>query len=589
MAQYRTHSCGELNAQHVGKSAKIAGWIHKKRDHGSLLFIDLRDHKGLTQCVIDKSDKNFKMLENLRVESVISLEGEVLKRTPETINKDLKTGEIELKIQNVEIHSSSEILPIQVAGDEKYPEDLRLKYRYIDLRREKLRNNILMRDQIIRFLRQKMWGLGFNELQTPILTASSPEGARDFLVPSRMHKGKFYALPQAPQQFKQLAMVAGFDKYFQIAPCFRDEDTRADRVLEFYQLDMEMAFATQEDVFAVANAVIPALFEAFKGKKTVEKNIPYIPFEEAMERYGSDKPDMRNPLEIFDTTQEFKGSSFTIFSNLIERGFVVKAIPAPKTSDRPRSFFDKLNSWAQDEGAKGLGYITFADGESKGPIAKNLDIDRILKIKAVGNLQDGDSVFFVCAPKKEAQEFAGKVRAKLGNELDLIDPNIFKFCWIVDYPLYEYDEENKKIDFSHNPFSMPRGGLEALNTKDPLDILADQYDLVCNGFELLSGAVRNHRPDIMYRAFEIAGYKKEVVEERFGGMLNAFKYGAPPHAGCAPGIDRMVMLLADEPNLREVILFPINQRGEDLMMGAPALPENIQLKELGLKIDIKKN
>ncbi|MBN2780010.1 MAG: aspartate--tRNA ligase [Alphaproteobacteria bacterium] len=589
MAQYRTHSCGELNAQHVGKSAKIAGWIHKKRDHGSLLFIDLRDHKGLTQCVIDKSDKNFKMLENLRVESVISLEGEVLKRTPETINKDLKTGEIELKIQNVEIHSSSEILPIQVAGDEKYPEDLRLKYRYIDLRREKLRNNILMRDQIIRFLRQKMWGLGFNELQTPILTASSPEGARDFLVPSRMHKGKFYALPQAPQQFKQLAMVAGFDKYFQIAPCFRDEDTRADRVLEFYQLDMEMAFATQEDVFAVANAVIPALFEAFKGKKTVEKNIPYIPFEEAMERYGSDKPDMRNPLEIFDTTQEFKDSSFTIFSNLIERGFVVKAIPAPKTSDRPRSFFDKLNSWAQDEGAKGLGYITFADGESKGPIAKNLDIDRILKIKAVGNLQDGDSVFFVCAPKKEAQEFAGKVRAKLGNELDLIDPNIFKFCWIVDYPLYEYDEENKKIDFSHNPFSMPRGGLEALNTKDPLDILADQYDLVCNGFELLSGAVRNHRPDIMYRAFEIAGYKKEVVEERFGGMLNAFKYGAPPHAGCAPGIDRMVMLLADEPNLREVILFPINQRGEDLMMGAPALPENIQLKELGLKIDIKKN
>ncbi len=589
MSEYRTHLCGELTAKNVGKTVKIAGWIHRKRDHGSLLFVDLRDHNGLTQCVVNETDESFKTLENLRVESVITVEGEVIKRTSETINSDLPTGEIEIKIQSVKVHSSSEVLPIQVAGDEKYPEDLRLKYRYIDLRRKKLKDNILLRDKIIRFIRKKMWGFGFNELQTPILTASSPEGARDFLVPSRTQKGKFYALPQAPQQFKQLAMVAGFDKYFQIAPCFRDEDTRADRVLEFYQLDIEMAFATQEDIFEITNSVLFPLFKEFSGNKKVDENIPYIPYNEAMELYGTDKPDLRNPLKIFDATQYFKDSSFSVFAGLIERGFVVKAIPAPKTSDRPRSFFDKLNSWAQGEGAKGLGYIVYADGEAKGPIGKNLDIDRTLKIKKAGNLKDGDAVFFVCAPKKDAQEFAGKVRTKLGTDLDLIDKNIFKFCWIVDFPMYEYDEKNKKIDFSHNPFSMPQGGLEALNSKDPLDIKAYQYDIVCNGVELTSGAVRNHRPDVMYRAFEIAGYDKKTVEDRFGGMLNAFKYGAPPHAGCAPGIDRIVMLLANEPNLREVILFPINQRGEDLMMGAPAIVDSIQLKELGLKIDIKKD
>ncbi len=589
MSEYRTHSCGELHAQHVGKTVKIAGWIHRKRDHGSLLFIDLRDHNGLTQCVVNETDKSFKTLENLRVESVITIEGEVIKRTSETINTDLPTGEIELKIQDIKIHSSCEVLPIQVAGDEKFPEDLRLKYRYLDLRRKKLKDNILLRDKIIRFIRKKMWGFGFNELQTPILTASSPEGARDFLVPSRTQKGKFYALPQAPQQFKQLAMVAGFDKYFQIAPCFRDEDTRADRVLEFYQLDIEMAFATQEDIFEITNSVLFPLFKEFSGDKKVDENIPYIPYNEAMELYGTDKPDLRNPLNIFDATQYFKGSSFSVFAGLIERGFVVKAIPAPKTSDRPRSFFDKLNSWAQDEGAKGLGYIVYADGEAKGPIAKNLDFDRLQKIKKDGNLKDGDAVFFVCAPKKDAQEFAGKVRTKLGKDLDLIDKNIFKFCWIVDFPMYEYDEKNKKIDFSHNPFSMPQGGLEALETMDPLDIKAYQYDIVCNGVELTSGAVRNHRPDVMYRAFEIAGYDKKTVEDRFGGMLNAFKYGAPPHAGCAPGIDRIVMLLADEPNLREVILFPINQRGEDLMMGAPALADPMQLKDLGIKVEVKKD
>ncbi|MHA1550156.1 MAG: aspartate--tRNA ligase [Alphaproteobacteria bacterium] len=590
MSRYRTHTCGELSAQHIGKTVKLAGWIHRKRDHGSLLFIDLRDGNGLTQCVVDQSDANFKELEALRVESVVSIEGEVLKRTDETINSDLPTGEIELKVQSLEVHSSAEVLPLLVATDEKQSEDLRLKYRYLDLRREKLRKNIVLRDNIIRSLRKRMWKQGFNELQTPILTASSPEGARDFLVPSRMHPGKFYALPQAPQQFKQLAMVAGFDKYFQIAPCFRDEDTRSDRVLEFYQLDFEMAFATQEDVFKVANDVFVNTFKDFSGDdRTVDSEIPYITFDDAMEKYGIDKPDLRNPLEIFDVTEEFKGSSFSIFANLIEKGFVVKAIPAPKSLEKPRSWFDKLNGWAQDNGAKGLGYITYtADGEPKGPIAKNIDLDRSLKIKAKGKLNAGDSVFFVCAKKKEAQEFAGKVRIKLGNELELIDKSVFKFCWIIDFPMYEYDENLKKIDFSHNPFSMPQGGLEALNTKDPLDIKAYQYDFVCNGVELTSGAVRNHRPDIMYRAFEIAGYGKEVVEERFGGMLNAFKYGAPPHAGCAPGIDRMVMLLANEPNLREVILFPINQRGEDLMMGAPALADNTQLKDLSLKVEIKK-
>ena len=588
MHKYRTNTCGEINESFIGKKVKLSGWINSKRDHGGLVFIDLRDHYGITQCVIDTTHPDFPKLEHLRIESVITVIGEIIARDAETINENLSSGKVELKIEEVEIISSADVLPILVATDEQFPEDLRLKYRYIDLRRSKLQNTISLRSKIIKAMRDYMWENGFNELQTPILTASSPEGARDFLVPSRVHEGKFYALPQAPQQFKQLAMVAGFDKYFQVAPCFRDEDTRADRVLEFYQLDMEMSFATQEDVLAIAKGLVDSTFSKFaNGRKIYDWTT--IPYKEAMEKYGSDKPDLRNPLIIEDVTEAFKDSSFTIFASNIEKGFVVKAIKAPQTSNKPRSWFDGLNEWARENKAKGLGYITFDEnGEEKGPIAKNLSKDRIELIKQICKIENGDSVFFVCDKLAPAQKFAGLTRIKLGTDLNLIEQGVFKFAFIVDFPFYEFDEATGKIDFGHNPFSMPQGGIEALNGSDLLSINANQYDIVCNGYEMASGAVRNYDINTMVKAFENVGYTKETVEERFSGLITAFKYGVPPHAGIALGIDRIVMLLADEPNLREVILFPINGKGEDLMMGAPSVIDEKQLRELHIKVELPK-
>lgn len=586
MHKYRTNTCGEINESFIGKKVKLSGWINSKRDHGGLVFIDLRDHYGLTQCVIDTTHPDFPKLEHLRIESVITVFGEIIARDAETINENLPSGKVELKVEELNVISSADVLPILVASDEQFPEDLRLKYRYIDLRRQKLQRTISLRSKIIKAMRDYMWDNGFNELQTPILTASSPEGARDFLVPSRLHPGKFYALPQAPQQFKQLAMVAGFDKYFQVAPCFRDEDLRADRVLEFYQLDMEMSFATQEDVLAVAKGLVEATFSKFAfGRKIYDWAT--IPYKEAMEKYGSDKPDLRNPLVIEDVTEAFRGSSFTIFASNIEKGAVVKAIRAPKTSDKPRSWFDGLNNWARDNKAKGLGYIIFDEnGEEKGPIAKNLSKDRIEMIKQICKIENGDSVFFVCEKLAPAQKFAGLTRTKLGTDLNLIEQGVFKFAFIVDFPFYELDDATGKIDFGHNPFSMPQGGLEALETKDLLSINANQYDIVCNGYEMASGAVRNYDIETMVKAFENVGYTRQTVEERFSGLMTAFKYGVPPHAGIALGIDRIVMLLADEPNLREVILFPINGRGEDLMMGAPSTIDDKQLRELHIKVDM---
>lgn len=586
MHKYRTNTCGEINESFIGKKVKLSGWINSKRDHGGLVFIDLRDHYGLTQCVIDTTHPDFPKLEHLRIESVITVFGEIIARDAETINENLPSGKVELKVEELNVISSADVLPILVASDEQFPEDLRLKYRYIDLRRQKLQRTISLRSKIIKAMRDYMWDNGFNELQTPILTASSPEGARDFLVPSRLHPGKFYALPQAPQQFKQLAMVAGFDKYFQVAPCFRDEDLRADRVLEFYQLDMEMSFATQEDILAVAKGLVEATFSKFAfGRKIYDWAT--IPYKEAMEKYGSDKPDLRNPLVIEDITEAFRGSSFTIFASNIEKGAVVKAIRAPKTSDKPRSWFDGLNNWARDNKAKGLGYIVFDEnGEEKGPIAKNLSKDRIEMIKQICKIENGDSVFFVCEKLAPAQKFAGLTRTKLGTDLNLIEQGVFKFAFIVDFPFYELDDATGKIDFGHNPFSMPQGGLEALETKDLLSINANQYDIVCNGYEMASGAVRNYDIETMVKAFENVGYTKQTVEERFSGLITAFKYGVPPHAGIALGIDRIVMLLADEPNLREVILFPINGRGEDLMMGAPSTIDDKQLRELHIKVDM---
>ena len=587
MHKYRTNTCGEINESFIGKKVKLSGWINSKRDHGGLVFIDLRDHYGITQCVIDTTHPDFAKLDHLRIESVITVVGEVVKRSPETINENIPSGHVELKVEEVSIISSADVLPVLVASDEQFPEDLRLKYRYIDLRRPKLQRTIALRSQIIKAMRDYMWEKGFNELQTPILTASSPEGARDFLVPSRVHEGKFYALPQAPQQFKQLAMVAGFDKYFQVAPCFRDEDTRADRVLEFYQLDMEMSFATQEDVLEIAKGLVESTFGKFLfGRKIADwATIPYL---EAMEKYGSDKPDLRNPLIINDVTEAFRGSSFTIFASNIEKGAVVKAIRAPKTSTKPRSWFDGLNEWARENKAKGLGYIVFDEqtGEPKGPIAKNLDSDRIAKIREICSLENGDSVFFVCDKLSPAQKFAGLTRTKLGTDLDLIEQGIFKFAFIVDFPFYELDDATGKIDFGHNPFSMPQGGLEALQSSDLLSIKANQYDIVCNGYEMASGAVRNYDIETMVKAFENVGYTRETVAQRFSGLMTAFRYGVPPHAGIALGIDRIVMLLADEPNLREVILFPINGRGEDLMMGAPSVIDEKQLRELHIKVDL---
>lgn len=593
MHQYRTHNCTELRAENAGQKVRISGWIHSKRDHGGLLFVDLRDHYGITQCVVDCNEPTFKILDELRVESVICVTGEVILRDEETKNERQPTGDVEVKAEEVEVLSTAEMLPMQVAGDQNFPEDTRLRYRFLDLRREKLHRNIMLRSQVIASVRQRMIEQGFVEYQTPILTASSPEGARDYLVPSRVHPGKFYALPQAPQQFKQLLMVSGFDKYFQIAPCFRDEDSRADRSPgEFYQLDFEMSFVTQEDVFEAIEPVLAGLFEEFKdfsGKTYVSKP-PFvrIPFDDAMMKYGSDKPDLRNPIEIADVTEAFRDSGFGIFARNIAKGAVVRAIPAPSAASQPRSWFDKMNGWAQDNGAAGLGYISFADGEAKGPIAKNLEEDRIKQIMETAGVKDGDAVFFACDKVDAAAKFAGLVRNRLGELLELIDNSRFEMCWIVDYPMFEKDEETGEIEFSHNPFSMPQGGMEALETMDPLEIKAFQYDIVCNGIELSSGAIRNHRPDIMYKAFEMAGYGKEVVEEKFGGMLSAFKFGAPPHGGSAPGIDRIVMLLADEPNIREVILFPLNQQAQDLMMQAPNSVEDKQLKELHLKLNLPK-
>jgi len=595
MHSYRTHTCGALRADAVGSEVRLSGWVHRKRDHGGLLF-DLRDHYGLTQCVISTESPLFKEIESLRLETVICVTGEVVKRTDDTINTRLPTGEVELKIAGYEILSPADSLPLQVNSEEPYGEEVRLKYRYLDLRREPMQRNMKLRSDVIASIRRRMIEQGFQEFQTPILTASSPEGARDFLVPARQHPGRFYALPQAPQQFKQLIMMSGFDKYFQIAPCFRDEDARADRSPgEFYQLDMEMSFVTQDDVFAAIEPVMHGVFEEFSeftGEKWQVTPAPFvrIPYKEAMLKYGSDKPDLRNPLEIVDVTDVFARDDveFKAFKGTIEKGGVVRAIRAPKVSDQPRSFFDKLNSWAQDEGAPGLGYVLFVEGEGKGPIAKFIPEAAQAALRETAGLEDGDAIFFVCNQEDDAAEFAGKAREKICDDMGIREEKIFKFCWIVDYPMYELDRDTGKIEFSHNPFSMPQGGLEALDTDNPLDVLAFQYDIVCNGIELSSGAIRNHRPDIMEKAFGIAGYDTSILEEKFGGMYAAFQYRAPPHGGCAPGIDRIIMMLADEPNIREVILFPMNQKAEDIMMGAPAEADPRHLKELHIKLDLPK-
>ncbi len=586
---YRTHSCGELRLSHSGQRVRLSGWVHRKRDHGQLLFVDLRDVRGLTQCVLDVSSPLFRDLEAVRVESVICVTGTLVERSPETVNAELATGQVEVRVEAFSLLSKAAVLPLQVASDEDAGEEIRLRYRYLDLRRQKMRDKILLRARIIDSIRRRMRAQDFVEFQTPILTASSPEGARDYLVPSRIHPGKFYALPQAPQMFKQLLMIAGFDRYFQIAPCFRDEDSRADRSPgEFYQLDFEMSFVTQEDVFAALEPVLAGLFEEFSGGRAVTP-APFarIPFAEAMLKYGTDKPDLRNPLEIVDGTEAFRGGGFGIFARAVAGGAVVRAVPAPGAAARPRSFFDRLNDWARKTGAAGLGYIIFGDEGPRGPIAKNLEPERCRQIKEAVGLEAGDAVFFAADRPAAAARFAGLVRDKLGAELDLLARDCFRFCWIVDFPMYELDEETGRVEFSHNPFSMPQGGLEALETRDPLTIKAYQYDIGCNGVELSSGAIRNHLPEVMYKAFEIAGYASEEVEARFGGLLTALKYGAPPHGGSAPGLDRIVMLLADEPNLREVVAFPMNQRAEDLMMQAPAEVPEERLKELSIKLDLR--
>jgi aspartyl-tRNA synthetase len=587
MHAYRSHNCGALRLADASSTVRLSGWIHRKRDHGGLMFIDLRDHYGLTQLVFSPDTPGFEHVERLRAESVIRVDGQVLARSAETINSGLPTGEVEIRVSGVEVLSEAAELPVPVFGEPDYPEELRLKHRYLDLRRDTLHKNIVLRSQVIDSVRKRMVGQGFTEFQTPILTASSPEGARDFLVPSRLHPGKFYALPQAPQQFKQLLMVAGFDRYFQIAPCFRDEDARADRSPgEFYQLDVEMSFVTQEDVFASIEPVLHGVFEEFAGGKTVTPYpFPRIAYRDSVRLYGSDKPDLRNPIEMADVSEPFRGSGFKVFAGMLENPkSAIWAIPAPGGGSR--AFCDRMNDWAKGEGQPGLGYIFWREGEegAAGPIAKNIGPERTEAIRTQLGLKVGDAAFFVGGDPDAFYKFAGAARTKVGFDLGLVDENQFKFCWIVDFPMYEWSEEEKKVDFSHNPFSMPQGELEALNTMNPLDILAYQYDIVCNGIELCSGAIRNHRPDVMLKAFEIAGYGADVVETEFGGMLNAFRFGAPPHGGLAPGIDRIVMLLAGVQNLREVIAFPLNQQGQDLMMNAPSEVRERQLKELHIRI-----
>ena len=586
MHRYRTHNAGQLRRDDVGQVARLSGWVHRKRDHGQLVFVDLRDNDGITQCVVNVSSPSFAAAAALRLESVVTMTGRVVARGPESVNLKLPTGEIELAVDELTVESAAEPLPLQVNAETELPEDTRLRYRFLDLRREAVHRNILLRSRVIASIRRRMIAAGFTEFQTPILTSSSPEGARDYLVPSRIHFGQFYALPQAPQQFKQLLMVAGFDRYFQIAPCFRDEDGRADRSPgEFYQLDFEMSFVTQEDVWAAIEPVIHGVFAEFRADSVVTPPpFPRITYDDALAKYGSDKPDLRNPLVITDVTEMFRGSGFAVFANAIEQGAIVRGIRAPGAAAQPRSFFDKLNQWARDQGAPGLGYVTLAEGGARGPIAKFLDAPRLARLREATGTADGDAVFFVGDRRAVADKLAGKVRTRLGEELDLLEKDAFRFCWIVDFPMYERDEETGRIDFSHNPFSMPQGGLQALQTQDPLTIKAYQYDIVCNGVELSSGAIRNHRPDIMYAAFGIAGYRRDEVEARFGGMLNAFKYGAPPHGGSAPGIDRIVMLLAGESNIREVIAFPMNQQAQDLMMQAPSPVPPERLRELHIRV-----
>ncbi len=590
MHAYRSHTCNDLRAADVGSNVRLSGWVHRVRDHGGLLFIDLRDHYGLTQVVADPDSPTFKLAEAVRSEWVIRVDGEIKARTEETINPNLPTGEVEIFISDMEVLSQSKELPLPVFGKLDYPEETRLKYRFIDLRRNTIHRNIMKRSEIISSVRRRMTDAGFFEFQTPILTASSPEGARDFLVPSRMHPGKFYALPQAPQQFKQLIMMSGFDRYFQIAPCFRDEDARADRSPgEFYQLDIEMSFVTQEDVFNSVEPVLRDLFVEFADGKRVTDKFPRIPYAESMAKYGSDKPDLRNPIEMEDVTEHFAGSDFKIFAGQIAADENVRVWAIPAKTGGSRAFCDRMNSWAQKQGQHGLGYIFFRDGEGAGPIAKNIGEERTAAIRTQLGLEDGDAVFFACGLPKNFASFAGAARTRAGEELGLVDKDQFAFCWIVDYPMFEWDDENKKVDFSHNPFSMPQGGLEALETKDPLDVLAYQYDIVCNGVELSSGAIRNHKPEIMEKAFNIAGYDKQILEDKFGGMLRALQYGAPPHGGIAPGIDRIVMLVCEEENLREVTMFPMNQQAEDLLMGAPSDVTAAQLRELHIRLNLPRD
>jgi aspartyl-tRNA synthetase len=587
MHAYRTHKCAELRASNVGEQVRLSGWVHRKRDHGGVLFVDLRDHYGMTQIVADSDSPALAILEGLRVESVVTIDGEVKARSSSTVNLNLPTGDIEVYARSVNILGKSEELPLPVAGEQEYPEETRLKYRFLDLRRETLHANIVKRTQIIKETRRRMEDIGFTEYSTPILTASSPEGARDFLVPSRIHPGKFFALPQAPQQYKQLLMVAGFDRYFQIAPCFRDEDPRADRLPgEFYQLDLEMSFVTQEEVWDTMEPVMAGVFESFAdGKKvTPAGEFPRIPHAKAMLDYGTDKPDLRNPLIISDVTDHFKKSGFGLFERIVEGGGVVRAIPAPKTAEKSRKFFDDMNEWARSEGHAGLGYVTRKAGEFGGPIAKNHGEEGMKALYDAIGLGPDDGCFFAAGKEEQAAKLAGAARTRTGEQLDLIDKDSFRFCWIIDFPFYEWSEEDKKVDFAHNPFSMPQGGLEALETQDPLTIKAYQYDMVCNGYELASGSIRNQHPDLMVKAFELTGLTQADVEDRFGGMYRAFQYGAPPHGGMAAGVDRMVMLLCGVQNLREITLFPMNQRAEDLLMGAPSAAEAKQLRELSIRV-----